>query len=83
MVFLVLTRNGLAEAARLADTKAIVALWISGGVLDAAELAQLRATGLSVSAFSSTIATGNRDAIENAISTIREHHPDECIWMER
>jgi hypothetical protein len=79
VVFLATTRRGYESFTTLnADTD----LWISGGVLTAEELTQLRARGLKITDFAHEISSNEPDEIADAVSTIREHHPGEPIWVE-
>jgi hypothetical protein len=82
MVFLAMTRQGFESYCQL-SSGARPSLWISGGVLAPEELGALRARGLDVTAFSSEIHPGDACAIADAILTIREHHPNEPLWVER
>jgi hypothetical protein len=79
VVFLATTRRGYESFTTL---NADADLWISGGVLTAEELTQLRARGLKITDFTHEISTSEPDEIADAVSTIREHHPGEPIWVE-
>ena len=57
------------------------ALWLSSGVLDAYELAELRAQGLSVTDFTDAIDANDSAEMEEALDTIREHHPAQAVWV--
>ncbi|KPN19847.1 hypothetical protein AO715_07785 [Xanthomonas sp. Mitacek01] len=57
------------------------ALWLSSGVLDACELAELRAQGLSVTDFTGAIDANDAVELEVALDTIAEHHPAQAIWV--
>jgi len=79
MVFLATTRRGYESFTTLNPD---ANLWVSGGVLTTEELAQLRARGLKITDFTHEISSGEPEEIADAISTIREHHPGEPIWIE-
>ncbi len=81
MIYLVLSRHGYRQ---LADSSAWppTALWASEGVLTASELADLRARGIAVTNFTHKIHPGNFSALSDAIDSIREHHPDQAVWVE-
>jgi hypothetical protein len=81
MVFLVMTRRGFESYCQL-STGTSAHLWISAGVLAPEELSQLRARGGNVTDFSSQVRPGDLDAMADAISTVREHHPHEPLWVE-
>jgi hypothetical protein len=79
VVFLATTRRGYESFTTL---NADADLWISGGVLTAEELTQLRARGLKITDFTHEISSNEPDEVADAVSTIREHHPGEPIWVE-
>ena len=55
-------------------------LWIGSDVLSEAEIQKLRAMEREVSVFIHPVRTP--DEIEDAVPTLREHHPDEPVWVE-
>jgi hypothetical protein len=79
VVFLATTRRGYESFTSL---NADADLWISGGVLTAEELTRLRARGLKITDFTGEISSNEPDEVADAVSTIREHHPGEPIWVE-
>jgi hypothetical protein len=81
MVFLALTRSGYEELCPQL-TRAPSPLWVSAGVLSEQEIAALRSEGVEVTNFSHVIDTTDRDAVEAAIASLREHHPSERLWVE-
>ncbi|MEJ1962223.1 MAG: hypothetical protein WDO56_12030 [Gammaproteobacteria bacterium] len=81
MVFLAMTRQGFEGYCQLSSGSR-ASLWIPGGVLAPEELSELRARGLDVTNFGSEIRPGDVGAVADAISTIREHHPNEPLWVE-
>ena len=58
------------------------ALWLSGGLLTAAELSEARDRGLKVTDFTHEIRSADLEALADAISTIKEHHPGQPLWIE-
>ena len=58
------------------------ALWVSFGVLDSSELADLRANGLAVTDFTNPINPNDLAATAGALDTIREHHPGQAVWVD-
>ncbi len=46
------------------------------------ELSKLRASGVVVTNFTKLIDCANVNEIEQAVSTIKEHHPNDNIWVE-
>lgn len=78
MPFLALTRAGVAEV--LQNTARVGSIWIGSDILSEAEVRQLRAGGTEVSVFTHPVRT--KDEIEDAIPTLREHHPNSPVWIE-
>jgi hypothetical protein len=79
VVFLATTRRGYESFTTL---NADADLWIAGGILTAEELKQLRARGFKIADFTHQISSNEPDEIADAVSSIREHHPGESIWVE-
>jgi hypothetical protein len=78
MPFIALTRAGVASVAQ--DDQQSRALWIGSNVLSEVEVQQLRAKGIDVSVFLHPVRTN--EEIEDAVPTLREHHPNEPIQIE-
>jgi hypothetical protein len=81
MVFLALTRKGY-ESYQSIGGKAGDALWLSAGVFSNAELVELRALGVNFTDFNYAIEPNDKEAVSCAVDTIKEHHPDETVWVE-
>lgn len=79
MVFLATSRRGY-EAYLALDSSA--PLWVSAGILSLHELRDLRVRGYSVTDFSYVVNPNDPEVMMDASSTIREHHPDEPLWVE-
>ena len=79
MVFLATTRRGYESFMTL---NAGDALWLSAGLLTADELREMRGQGIKVTDFDYEIAPGDFDTLDDAVSTIKEHHPGQPIWIE-
>jgi hypothetical protein len=81
MIYLVCSRQSYEQ---LAGSPAWppAALWVSLGVLEPSELAELRACGVAVTDFTKTISSGDAAALADAIDTIREHHPGQAVWVD-
>ncbi len=81
MATLVLTRGGFDD---LVKTLGHVPpqLWVNSDVLSEEELKDLRAAGHDVTNFTRHITPTDRVAVEDAISTVREHHPLQRLWVE-
>lgn len=83
MVFFALTRSGYEDFERYLGARPDIALWVNKGVMSPTELMQVRATGLSVTIFTRKIDAFDGTSVDEAVNTIREHHPSESIWIER
>ena len=83
MVFFALTRAGCDEFLRLDGASPGSALWVNKDVLSSAELARLRASGASVTNFTRVIDICDSVSVDEAVATIKEHHPHEVVWVER
>lgn len=58
------------------------ALWISLGVMERSELADLRASGIAVTDLNRAIDPDDAAALAGVIETIREHHPGQVVWVD-
>jgi hypothetical protein len=81
MIYFVLTREGYEELVSRMG-RAPSPLWVNYGVLSEAELAQLRDAGSNVTNFTSRVSPNVVSEIQDALSTIQEHHPKHRIWVE-
>ncbi len=80
MVFLAITEQGLKEAILLAKANNFP-IWCGADTVSNAEYAVLN--GLNISRFDYSLFGESIDVIQDAITTILEHHPnDERIWVE-
>jgi hypothetical protein len=78
MPFLATTRAGVEHAIERLGGRC--ALWFGTGVLSQGEISALWERGLEVSVFDHEVQT--HEDIDCASSTLREHHPDEPVWVE-
>ena len=78
MPFLAVTRGGVADVVRARTPRP--GLWVGADVLSAIEVQRLRDDGIEIAVFSRPVRT--EDDIEDVISTLSEHHPDEPVWVE-
>jgi hypothetical protein len=76
MVFLAITAAGLAEA--LGQAGATNPVWCGSDAISEADWAKLDAPDLS----RFTYPLGDRALLQDAIQTIKEHHPGQTIWIE-
>ena len=81
MVYFILSRHGydqLAASGCLPTTP----LWVSGGLLSAQELSDLRSRGYDITDFHDRIDPKDPDEIMESVDTIRLHHPGQTVWVE-
>jgi hypothetical protein len=76
MVFVSVTSVGLTEALRRATSED--AIWCGSDTIFEAEYAQMKRPGLT--RFNYSLAGLELD--DGAIATVKEHHPDQTIWVE-
>jgi hypothetical protein len=80
MVYLVLTRPGyeklISQLQRIPSP-----LWVNKDVLAPAELEAVRAQ-VELSDFVYYITPNNIQEVEKAAYTVKEHHPNETVWVE-
>jgi hypothetical protein len=81
MVYLVLTRNGYEELLRQFQ-RVPSPLWVNKDVLSQPELSSLRSSGIAVTDFVRPIAPSDIQEVSEAAYTVKEHHPDESVWVE-
>jgi hypothetical protein len=79
LVFFAMSRRGFESYASLKSKDS--PLWVSAGVLSEQELAALRSQGTNVSDFDYSLEIEDREGIECAVETIREHHPGHVVWV--
>ena len=82
MIFFVISRKGFEDYLSVKE-KLAAPLWISAGVISQSELELLRHSGADVTDFNYVISLNENEVIDDAIETIKEHHPDEVIWVQR
>jgi hypothetical protein len=81
MVIFILTKDGFNNAGRFVEENEHP-IWVSHGVLSQAEIDDLRTSEVNLTEFTYRISLNDQKAINEAINTISEHHPGECIWVE-
>ena len=82
MAHLALTLKGLSSAVA-ASERSSTAIWVSAGVIGEDEIRRLRDRGFDVTVFSFPIHTEDRQRMCDVVATIREHHPDDVVWVEQ
>jgi hypothetical protein len=82
VVFFVISRKGYEDYLAVKE-KLVAPLWISAGVISQSELESLRNSGADVTDFNYAIGLNENEVIDDAIETIKEHHPGEVVWVQR
>lgn len=82
MVFFALTPHGLPEILELALTRQIF-VWLNHGLLSELDMSHYRNKGLLLTNFVHWIDPHHPSQVEDAVATIREHHPHEVLYIER
>jgi hypothetical protein len=78
MIYLVLETRALDEVIKLPG----VAIWAGSNVLTELNHQDLIAQGFNVTRFDYSVSAVNKNELEDAIETIKEHHPTESIWVQ-
>ncbi len=81
MVIFILTNGGFEEVKCLIKEQK-VNVWVNKGVLSSSELKKLRNNGIKVTNFVYCIDVKNGDEIKESLQIIKEHHPEQKIWVE-
>jgi hypothetical protein len=81
MVIFAVTRKGYLELEPIIKS-ALYPVWVGGDVLNEQELDSLRSSNIDLTNFSYTIAPCDDRALDEALITIAEHHPNERVWLE-
>jgi hypothetical protein len=79
MVLLATTPEGLKEALALAQSHGF-AVWCSAGTISEQEFTARKEPALT--RFSHSLSGLEPEVIADAVATIREHHPNERVWVE-
>lgn len=82
MILFALTKRGLSEMLDLARGSNS-AIWLNDGLLDAANLDQLRAEGFDLTNFVHWIDPADEAAVQDAVETILGHQPNQVLYIER
>lgn len=80
MVFLILTRHGYSSYLALGGKEA-GAIWLAADILSENEL-NLLEDGTDVTVFNYTIDPQDYETISCALETIKEHYPNQSVWVE-
>ena len=81
MVYFILSRHGYDQLVASGGLPTSP-LWVSGGVLSVDELSDLRSRGFDITDFHGQIDPTDPDEVDEAVDTIRLHHPSQVVWVE-
>jgi len=81
VVFLAISRESALEAIALAKSGGHH-VWVGSNALSQDEHQAQLAKGVRLTRFSYSLMAGS-DTIDEAVATIREHHPADTIWVQR
>jgi hypothetical protein len=82
MIVFAVTENGCIELkSRIIGENHPV--WLANGILSDQAIASLRSDGLEVTVFSEPATFDDQNAIEDALQTIKEHHPGMEIYVAK
>ncbi|WP_158755694.1 hypothetical protein [Dyella sp. S184] len=76
-----LTRQGYDQLIKVCGGSPPSPLWVNAGVLSSSELTVLRTQGLDVTEFARLVSSEGQ-GLDDAIGTIKEHHPGLSVWVE-
>lgn len=79
MVFLATTRHAFDDYVALNPD---AALWVSATMVGDEEVRRLRSAGKSVTTFAYEVRPDDPELLSEALATIREHHPNQSIWVD-
>ncbi len=78
MIYFVRSRQGYDQLAA-SSAWPPETLWVAPDILDAIELATLRAAGVAVTSF---VGLHSHSDLLGALETILEHHPGQAVWVD-
>ena len=81
MVFILLDRAALQEALDLA-MRLEAHVWLGAESLTEQEHKAFCSSGHRITRFSYELSGAGREVVEDALSTVREHHPGEIMWVK-
>jgi hypothetical protein len=76
-----LTRQGYDQLIKVCGGSPPSPLWVNAGVLSSSELTVLRTQGHEVTEFARLVPSEGQ-GLDDAIGTIKEHHPGSFVWVE-
>ncbi|WHI52368.1 hypothetical protein P3339_06185 [Microbulbifer sp. MLAF003] len=81
MVIFAVTRSGYTELEQIIRS-ALYPVWVGDGVLNEQEIDSLRSSDIDLTNFNYAIDPSDDSALDEALATIAEHHPNERVWLE-
>ena len=82
MVFLVLEPEAVAEVIAVARQTG-AAVWIGSDAMAHDEHRRIVGEGVNLTQFTYPLSRTGDAVVEDALSTVVEHHPGETIWVQR
>ncbi len=81
MVYLVIDPRSAHEAVELARQTGC-AVWVGSDAMSEQEHLTYARAGMKLTRFAFPLAGATSEEIEDALSTVREHHPNEIVWVQ-
>ncbi|MGD9719029.1 MAG: hypothetical protein AB7U24_07300 [Sulfurimonadaceae bacterium] len=81
MVYLVLEPNAVQEIIEIAK-KTGAAVWVGSDAMTHEEQYKIAPTELNLTRFAYPLSGADKETIEEALDTVKLHHPEENIWVQ-
>lgn len=81
MVFLALEPEAAMEALALARLNG-AAVWVGADAMPQDEHYRISREGINLTRFAYPLSGTDRAEVDDALATVREHHPGETIWVQ-
>jgi hypothetical protein len=82
VVFLALDAKSAAEAIAIARQTG-AAVWIGSDAMTHDEHYEIAAQGVNLTRFEYPLAGVDSSVVDEALTTVLEHHPGETVWVQR
>ena len=81
MVYLILEPNAVQEIIEVAK-KTGAAVWVGSNAMTHEEHYKIASTGVDITRFKYPLSDTDKETIEEALDTVKLHHPKENIWVQ-
>lgn len=81
MVIFISSKSAYEEMSELIYS-GLYPVWLASGILSDEEIESVRSKDINLSVFFYDVDTSNSVDLECALTTIKEHHPGENIWVQ-